>query len=467
MKIGRLYLKIFFSFLLVLFVTELFILGLFGILVRRNIDRGAGSYVEAHTMVLRELIEEKTKTPSSVRKSGRSLNEILVELGSLYRAQIWVTGSDGEVLYRSFQGSTPDVRGAHKRRMLFPNHRQRGAERRKRPPFFVTVPVEIGGGEPGKLNVLVHRFKRNVLVRPFFLGLILIGGIIALLLYPVSRIITRPIEDLRRSVQMISEGDLKRRVKARSNDEIGDLVRSFNRMSATIERMVSGTKELTAHISHELRSPLARIRVTEELLREKIGEGKKGDIPALLDGIHREIRDMDHLIGQVLKLSKLDLEMASAEREKIDLPSLVEDLVTRFSPAMKRKSLKVDLKIPEINLEVRGSREDLRTAFSNLLDNAVKFSPVNGDVSISVERTPEGVCLRCENSVLPTNRADTEKMFEPFYRGVQDEGSGTGLGLAIVKKVVENHSGTIKSERTGNHMKMYVLLPLLDIPSVS
>jgi signal transduction histidine kinase len=134
---------------------------------------------------------------------------------------------------------------------------------------------------------------------------------------------------------------------------------------------------------------------------------------------------------------------------------------------MKRKSLKVDLKIPEINLEVRGSREDLRTAFSNLLDNAVKFSPVNGDVSISVERTPEGVCLRCENSVLPTNRADTEKMFESFYRGVQDEGSGTGLGLAIVKKVVENHSDTIKSERTGNHMKMYVLLPLLDIPSVS
>jgi two-component system sensor histidine kinase CpxA len=265
---------------------------------------------------------------------------------------------------------------------------------------------------------------------------------------------------------MISEGDLKRRAKVRSNDEIGDLVRSFNRMSEIIERMVSGTKELTAHISHELRSPLARIRVTEELLREKIGKGKKGDIPALLDGIHREIKDMDHLIGQVLKLSKLDLEMASAEKERIDLTSLVKDLVARFSPAMKKKSLRVNLQIPELFFEMRGNREDLRTAFSNLLDNAVKFSPEKGDISISMERTAEGVSLLCENSVLPANHADTEKMFEPFYRGAQDEDSGTGLGLAIVKKIVENQGGSIKSEKISDCMRMYVYLPLFDNPAV-
>jgi signal transduction histidine kinase len=464
MKIGRLYIKIFFSFLLILFVTELFILGLFGILVRRNTNRRIGSYIEAHTMVLRELVEEKTGAVFPAGEKGSSLNEILTELGDLYRAHIWVAASDGELLYKSFQGAPPDVSMEKRRRMLFPNHRRQEPGGRTPSPFFITVPVQIGEGEPGTLNVLLHRFERNVLVRPFFLGLIFIGGIIALLLYPVSRIITRPLEELRRSVQMIAEGDLKRRAVVRSNDEIGDLVRSFNMMSETIERVVSGTRELTAHISHELRSPLARIRMTEELLRKKIAKAKHDEIPAHLDGIHREIEEMDHLIGQVLKLSKLDLEMASAEKEKVDLTCLIEDLITRFSPAMKKKALNVDLKIPETPLEVRGDREDLGTAFSNLLDNAVKFTPSKGEISISIKSIQDCVAFSCENSVQSAEHTDREKMFEPFYRGVRDEASGTGLGLAIVKKVVENHRGVIRAEKTGRRMKMHVCFPLFDQP---
>ncbi|MGQ9631522.1 MAG: sensor histidine kinase [bacterium] len=309
----------------------------------------------------------------------------------------------------------------------------------------MSVPLEKEGQYFGRLN-LFWEFEDETFGALFAFGLIGIGGFIALLLLPVSRLITNPIKELHRSALRIADGDLTHRTNIKTKDEIGDLGDAFNQMAEKIERMIKGNRELTANISHELRSPLTRIRIAEELIREGLNE-ENGDIRKYLDSIQKEISELDSLIGQILLLSKLDISERPFQMDKIDLESVMIEILERMKPLIERNEIQIESEIAPGIPPVLADREAIKTALSNIVDNAVKFCPPGGRVEVSIKPEGGGVRISLANSCDPIPEDDLRRIFDPFYRveGGGRKTEGAGLGLAITKKIIEGHAGTIEA----------------------
>jgi signal transduction histidine kinase len=460
MMFGKLYIKIFLSFLLVLFVTEILILGLFSYSTRKSFRSRFTDYASSHAILVRELVEERISSmPARSIEENSSLRNLLARLSDAYGVKIWLADSEGNILVKTFHGDRPEavpfdpqIMGTDPVHFRLHRHRSKGRA------LHTALPIEIGELGTGSLHLVFERTQPPHPEGRFALGLLGIGVVIALLLIPVSRLITDRVKRLRHSALRIAEGDLSHRVAIKGSDEIGELGRSFNRMADKLETMIRGGRELTANISHELRSPLARISVAEELLREKWERGEGKDLPRHLDTIREDIEELDRLIDSILALSKLDLHQGSVNLEPLHPSELVQELLERFKPAMDRKGLYLTAD-PLIDSIIMGDKDALRTALSNLLENAVKFSPSEG--RLLVRAYPKGGFLEISiaNSFGALSGEDLEKIFEPFYRIEGSRESGSGLGLAITKKIVERHGGTIKATNSPEGLEIQIRLP--------
>jgi signal transduction histidine kinase len=232
----------------------------------------------------------------------------------------------------------------------------------------------------------------------------------------------------------------------------------FIRMADKLEKMIRGGRELTANISHELRSPLARIRIAEELIQDKWEQGDFKDIDEHLDTIREDIEELDRLITSILTLSKLDLHQGSLKLEPINPADLIEELLARFNPAADRKGLHL---VTDLSFDSRilGDQDALRTALSNLVDNAVKFTSHNGTVIVKVLPKDDSVNIKITNSFEGLSEKDLTKIFEPFYIIDGSGASGSGLGLAITSKIIEQHGGTIVATNSAQGLEIQVQLP--------
>ncbi len=452
MKIGKLYLKIFLYFILILVVTEILIFGFFRFAVIGRTGNRFAPSIRAHTFVLKELIEDRiNREPDKPLAENQSLLELLIRLDQLYNARIWITSQDNRVLVRSFEGEAAVI---YMKRMK----RLRHFYVNRYASHFISIPLDLPGNEEGFLNLDFKRIENRHMQRPFAIGLVLIGLAIALLLLPVSRYITRPLEGLRQSVLRIADGDLSGRATAKGKDEIGDLVKAFNSMAEKIERMVIGMRELTANISHELRSPLARIRVEKELLMENLEKLDKVEFERHLKSVEDEIEEMDRLIGQVLKLSKLDVKKGSKKMEEVDITEIARGLIKKFSQSIQHKYILLEMDIPQKPILLYSDHEDIQVALSNLLDNAVKFTPHYGKIEFRILKRIDGIEITIFNNHEPLYEEDLKRIFEPFYRVKKSEASGTGLGLSITKKIIENHNGLLEASQVENGLKMRIML---------
>jgi two-component system sensor histidine kinase CpxA len=275
---------------------------------------------------------------------------------------------------------------------------------------------------------------------------------------PVSRRITTPLNRLRDSALKIADGNLAHRATVKSRDEIGELGRAFNHMAAQLERMIRGGRELTANISHELRSPLTRIRIAEELIRERLDRGELQSVESHLNDIREDIEELDRLVGQVLVLSKMDLREAGLNLEPFDTAGLLSELLERLRLSIGRKALKVQINLV-CDSPVLGDREALRTAISNILDNAVKFAPERGRVEIEASSEEDGVRISVTNTFEALSTEDLARLFDPFYRVKPTQAGGSGLGLAITKKIIERHAGEIEATNTPEGLKIRIRIP--------
>ena len=281
---------------------------------------------------------------------------------------------------------------------------------------------------------------------------------VALLVIPVSKFITKRIRALSESALLIAQGDLFHRATPKGKDEIGDLGRAFNRMADKVEKMIQGGKELTANVSHELRSPLARIRIAQELLREKLENPDKREWQRLLDDIQEDIEELDKLIGQILDLSKLDLHDTPLHLEPVDPVDLVQGLLERLEPAIRRKGLTLgrDLSFdPPFSAE----KEALRTALSNVLNNAVKYTPENGSLSVKMRSEKEWLNVQVMNSCGELSEKDLVRIFDPFYRRESSTKTGSGLGLAITRKIIEKHGGSVRAVNSPEGLQIELTIP--------
>jgi signal transduction histidine kinase len=256
----------------------------------------------------------------------------------------------------------------------------------------------------------------------FTLGLIALA--IAVGAYPVVRGATRRLERLKQGVDALGSGDLAARVKVEGKDEVAALASSFNASAEQIERLVGAQKTLLANASHELRSPLARIRMAVEMLR---ADPK----PELRAELERDIAELDALIDEILVASRLDAVAALEAREDVDLLALAAEECARAEATLDGTAA-----------TVRGDPRLLRRMIRNLLENARRYGG-GTPVEVSVAKAAAGATLRVCDRGPGVPEAERERIFEPFYRpaGAREREGGVGLGLSLVRQIARKHGG--------------------------
>jgi two-component system OmpR family sensor kinase len=221
-------------------------------------------------------------------------------------------------------------------------------------------------------------------------------------------------------------------------DELAVLARDFDAMADQLRANRSAITQLLRDISHELRSPLARMRVALGLARQP-----PADISRQLDRLEREIERLDSLISQVLKLARLHGTDAPFARESFELDEVIEEVVrdANFEGAVKNCKVRLD---GAARAAVNGNRELLRSAVENVLRNAVRYSPHDAPVDVTVARSDSGVLILIRDRGPGVPDSELERIFEPFYRVAESrdrDSGGEGIGLAITAQVMKAHGG--------------------------
>ena len=458
MKPGKLYIKIFLSFLAVLFITEIVIFALFLVFSGRHFASRLEQYTKAKVLIVKEVVEDKIRSaPTTDLSKNEQLREFILDFGQILGAKVWLQNIDGTLPAKSFRGGIPElVEELKKRRSK--DYGSFKLYNRRHFDFYAVIPIVFPEGKKGSIHILFGRQGPPRPERGFALGLAIIGLIIALLIIPISRFITERVKQLRESALHIAEGDLSHRVTVKGKDEIGDLGRAFNQMADKLERMIISSKELTANVSHELRTPLTRIRIAEELLREKLEQGNFKEYQRHLDDILEDIRELDSLIGRILELSKMDIHESPLKFEILNPSDLINDLLERLKPLIERKDLHIKTDL-SFHPPFMGDREALRTAFLNIFDNATKFTPEKGDVIVKMHSEQDFLVISVINSFEKLAEEDLSRIFDPFHRVERSQESGSGLGLAITNKIIERHGGDIEAFNSPEGLAIRMRLP--------
>jgi len=458
MKPGRLYLKIFLSFLVILSITEISIFALFVMIPGKDFRARLEHYTKGKVLIVKKIVEDKIRSaPTTELSKNEPLREFISYFGEILGAKVWLQNSDGTLPVKSFEGDIPVMveELKKKRSKDYGNFKLYG---RRHSHFYAVIPIAFPKGEKGSIHILFGSQGPPHPEGRFALGLAIIGLIIALLILPVSRLITNRVKQLKQSALRIAEGDLSHRAAVKGKDEIGELARAFNHMTDKLERMIISSKELTANVSHELRTPLTRIRIAEELLREKFEKGNFKKYERHLDDIREDISELDSLTGRILELSRLDIQESPLKYEMLNPSDLMNDLLERFKPVIEQKHLRVKTDLSS-HSRLMGDREALCTALLNILDNATKFTPPNGDIIVKVYFGQGFVEISVMNSFEKLSDEELTRIFDPFHRTGRSKAAGSGLGLTITKKIIERHGGKIESFNSPEGLEIQIRLP--------
>jgi two-component system, OmpR family, sensor kinase len=278
--------------------------------------------------------------------------------------------------------------------------------------------------DPSKVGLAVVGPQKHLFGLAVMLTMIAI--VVAVGAYPVVRRLTRRLERLQHSVEAWGSGQLGTRVAVEGGDEVALLASSFNDAAVRIESLVTAQKSLLANASHELRSPLARIRMAAELMAELAP-------PAVAVELRRSVGELDQLIEEVLLASRLDAGSTVPHSvEQVDLTALVAEECARVGASLHAQPL-----------IVTGESRLLRRMVRNLLENAVRYGAGSG---VEVRLRAEGdnmLALDVCDLGPGIPEPERERVFEPFYRvaGASEAAGGVGLGLALVRQIARHHGG--------------------------
>ncbi len=282
-------------------------------------------------------------------------------------------------------------------------------------------------------------------------SLLLLGGALAFC-YGLTRHLTRPIRQLQQAALRLGSGDLSARAPLtveKRHDEIGSLGHAFNAMATQLDHLLSNQRRLLRDISHELRSPLARLSVALEIARKQ----GSPEMARILDRIERESHRMDQMVEELLALSRMEAEVTETSKEEIPLRDLLKALGEDASFEAHHRNISVALRLPEEEVLLQGFPRLLGSAVENVLRNALRHSPEGAQVILELQRqerkqpgdTPTiNIVISDEGPGVPEE--ELPRLFTPFYRvdsARTRESGGAGLGLAIAERAVHLHGGTI------------------------
>jgi two-component system sensor histidine kinase CpxA len=309
------------------------------------------------------------------------------------------------------------------------------------------------------------------------LAVLVAAGIVSWIL---SRQLTLPIEALRAATRQLSGGDLSARASAKldgSRDELAQLAHDFDRMAERIEtlmreqeHLVGAQRRLVRDVSHELRSPLARVGVALELARD--AAQVSGDTPTeaapapsleeSLSRIEREVGRLGEMLDRLLVLARLDSGVQVPEAVEIDLAALVRSVISdaNFEARTAHRMISIDDCDPCI---VTGTRDLLRSAIENVVRNALRHTPENSTIEVSLRRRQNQSVLSVRDHGPGVPATELSEIFRPFYRASSSrdrQSGGTGLGLAITERAVTLHGGSVQARNAeGGGLIVEIHLP--------
>jgi two-component system OmpR family sensor kinase len=276
----------------------------------------------------------------------------------------------------------------------------------------------------------------------------------------IARTIALPVAAVREAARRFAGGDLAARVPARytrAGDEVGDLARDFDRMAGRIETLVTSERGVLQDVSHELRSPLARLHLLLDLAQRS----PPTEAAAHFTRAEHEISRLDQLIGQALALSRLESDLPGSDRLSFDLSELLRAKLEDWQLEAGARDIGLELvELPE-SLSIAGSEDLVGRALDNLLANAIKFSDDGGRVQVALSRRGSEVEIRVRDHGPGVPHEDLPRLFRPFFRGTNAvRAEGHGLGLAIVQRVVTAHRGSVAaSNAVGGGLEVLLRLP--------
>ncbi len=285
---------------------------------------------------------------------------------------------------------------------------------------------------------------------------LLVLALAALLCYALTYHLTAPLRRLRKVVDRFGRGDFETRAEESRRDEFGELATAFNSMAGRIQTLLAAERRLLLDISHELRSPLARLSVAVELARSGEGHG----LP--LDRIQKEADRLNELIGQLLEVTRIEGDEAYRKNEPVRLDELVSGLVDDCSIEARARGCELETNsYPAVAME--GDTELLRRAIENVMRNAIRYAPRDSKVEVGIENGGGRARVRVRDYGPGVPAESLPRLFDPFYRVDSDRNrtsGGVGLGLSIARRAVELHRGTLRASNASPGLLVEIELPV-------
>ena len=357
------------------------------------------------------------------------------------------TDTQAEIVFTDSEGT--DLLTGRER----PELKQRILTRPARPPLpFGPRPIIARPDSTHKYWVFLIQPGRNRLfwfLQPQHLWIV---GLVVLLCYAFAFHLTSPVRKLQRAVDRFGRGDFAARAEIGRRDELGQLARTFNQMADRIQLLLSAERRLLRDVSHELRSPLARLGVAIELARS-------GD--TTMDRIQREADRLNSLVGELLQVTRAEGDPSQQRAEPVRLDELLADLVYDSSIEAEAKQSEITLKASEA-VTVAGDEELLRRALENVVRNAIRYAPSNTPVEVTLSFTGTWAEIGVRDYGPGVPEESLTRIFDAFYRVDSDRNrasGGVGLGLAIARRSIELHKGELEAANAHPGLLVTIGLP--------
>jgi signal transduction histidine kinase len=285
------------------------------------------------------------------------------------------------------------------------------------------------------------------------IGLAFIFGIF------LSRSISNPVRELTKATHAIANGSLGEQVPVRSQDEIGELAQSFNKMSSDLARSFNLRKQMTADIAHELRTPLSLILGHAEGVKDGVLEPSRENFEI----IREEAERLEHLVNDLRTLSLADAGELTVDIQPVDLNAFISDIHAHYLTLFTQNRITLNLTLAPAMLRANLDPNRFAQVLNNILDNALRHTPESGRVELKTQLTGNRIQLSVKDSGAGVTSAEAAQLFDRFYRVDESRNrndGGSGLGLAIAKSIVEMHGGRIWAEsEKGQGLKVVIEIP--------
>ncbi|MGH9151198.1 MAG: sensor histidine kinase [Acidimicrobiales bacterium] len=315
------------------------------------------------------------------------------------------------------------------------------------------VAIVVAVGVSSLVSTIGFRLGVPLLLRPVIAAAIALGMVQLL-----ARGMTSPLREMAGAARAMAAGDYRRRVRATSQDEVGELARAFNAMAAELAEVDRSRRDLVANASHELRTPITALQA----VLENVVDGVEPARPETLRTMLRQVERLSRLVGQLLDLSRLESGAAPLDRRAFAVGEVLGDAADECR--LHAPDVAVDVVVDPPDLSVDGDRDRVHQVVANLLENAARHSPPGGRVELrATSRRPGRVTIEVSDEGPGIADEEAARVFERFYRSDTARSSrrgGAGLGLAIARWIVDLHGGEIRPERrepTG--CRMVIVLP--------